>query len=525
MVSTGILYVLLLICGFIVTFGVLEKKGFLKKYGLEFSTPILFWKTQRGKDLIEYLSRKKRFWELYGNMSIVVLGISMVAIFGLVVWSAYLASQIPSEQAPSPRLIIGIPGVNPLIPVWYGILGLATAIIVHEFSHGILARVGDIKIKTLGLIFLVVPLGAFVEPDEEEMEKMPKLKRDRIYSVGPTTNIILALVCVLLFTSLFMGAVEPVNEGVIVNGIVSDSPAHLSDVSWGELITEIDGREVRDMDDFTSLDVEPGRDVEVRSLREKEEVSRHIYAGVVVSTVLKDYPAHEGGLRGGDVMISMDGANIRNMDDFQRMVDASLADQRVNIVYHRWNGTGYVEHSTNVTLADKYEGYAKHYPHENKDEYRGKGYLGLGTSYMGLSVWDVDLIPRMMSSPYGGRISRNMVQSTLFFISYPFLGLSPLPSEITSLYQVTGPLSALPSRLFWVTANSLYWVFWLNLMVGLFNALPAIPLDGGFVFRDGLNSLLEKLGYKNEKIVDKVVYVLALTILALIVWQLVGPRI
>ncbi len=520
---TGILYALLLIGGFFIVFAVLDKKGLLEKHNLELSGPLLLWKTEKGKKLIERISQKKKFWTAYGNLGIVILGICMAAILYLVVWSAYLASQIPADSAPSPRLIIGIPGVNPLIPVWYGILGLAVAIIVHEFSHGILSRVADIKVKTLGLVFLVVPIGAFVEPDEEKMGELPKLKRDRIYSVGPTTNVLLALVCVLLFTSVFMGAVTPREDGVIVNGVIVDSPAYDSAISWGDMVVEIDGERISGLDDFNGVDVDPGREVRVRTLDDEHD----IYSGIVVSALIDDYPAEQAGLEVGDVLISLNGEIIRNVDDFQSLLDDTVSGEEVTLVYHRLNDE-YSEYTVNVTLADKYEGFEEHYPRENREEYKGQGYLGIGTSYMGLSVWDSDFIPRLLGSPFEGSSGiGEYMQSGLLFISLPFLGLSPLPSEITALYQVSGPMGALPSSVFWVLANSLYWVFWLNLMVGLFNALPAVPLDGGYVFKDGLTALMEKTGLGSEtreKVVDGVVYLLALTILGLIMWQLVGPR-
>ncbi|MDR0508510.1 MAG: metalloprotease, partial [Candidatus Methanoplasma sp.] len=43
------------------------------------------------------------------------------------------------------------------------------------------------------------------------------------------------------------------------------------------------------------------------------------------------------------------------------------------------------------------------------------------------------------------------------------------------------------------------WIFWLNIMLGVSNAIPAYPFDGGFTFQGGLSALLERLGMKNEK--------------------------
>ncbi len=66
-------------------------------------------------------------------------------------------------------------------------------------------------------------------------------------------------------------------------------------------------------------------------------------------------------------------------------------------------------------------------------------------------------------------------------------------------------------------------------MLGATNALPAVPLDGGFVFKDGIEAILERVRRglepeRRERIVRSVSYAFALMILALIMWQLIGPR-
>src|SRR3989442_14219361 len=92
-------------------------------------------------------------------------------------------------------------------------LGLSVAIILHEFSHGILSRVANIKIRSLGLIFLIFPIGAFVEPDEDELRALPRRERGRLYAVGPATNVLLAALFATVFSTPPLRSAGPVPAG------------------------------------------------------------------------------------------------------------------------------------------------------------------------------------------------------------------------------------------------------------------------------------------------------------------------
>ncbi|MFO7991373.1 MAG: site-2 protease family protein [Thermoplasmata archaeon] len=528
-VSFGLIVALLVIVGFIAVFSILDKYGFLERYSLEMSGPFLMWKTEKGKKLIDRISEKKDFWKNYGSLGIVIVVISMVIILFLVVWSAILASSIPKESAPSPRMVLGIPGINPLIPIWYGILGLAVAIIIHEFSHGILARVADIKIKTLGLIFLVVPMGAFVEPDEEEMQELSKMKRDRIYAVGPTSNVLLAVVLALIFSTLFMGSVSPKQDGLVINGIYEGSPADISGMDVGAEVISIGGTRIRDFDELLEIEMEPGEEVEVVTTDGDVENSYYSAAGLSITDLVEGYPADDAGLEEGDLIYGLDDTVIRNYHGFDETLEDTSPSIPLNISYFRYEDGEYNRYNTSIVLKDKYESYEELYPGANKKEFKGQGYMGVSVSYMGLSVWDVEFVPNLMAHPYkDAETANDYFMSSLRYISIPFLKLSPMSDDMENLYQVNGPLAALPDDAFWMISNSLYWIFWLNLMVGLFNALPAVPLDGGFIFKDGITSLAEKFNLKEDKkeiFVHGFTYLIALTILAMLLWQLIGPRI
>jgi len=171
-----------------------------------------------------------------------------------------------------------------------------------------------------------------------------------------------------------------------------------------------------------------------------------------------------------------------------------------------------------IVLADAYQ----YQTSATKDEtLRGRGFLGVGSFAISTAYFH----PIGGADAFGG-----LVQSSLNYVFLPFRGLQPLGAPYTDFYQVNGPLAALPEGAFWILANAFYWLFWLNVMLGATNALPAVPLDGGYIFRDGLHALVARLrkgisAERQDRVVKNVSYAFALMILALILWQFIGPRI
>ncbi len=529
-ISSGILIALIIIILFFLVCAILQKLGVLERFGFEFGIPLLIWQTQRGRSFIDKVAKKrKKFWRYYGNLGLVVAAIAMVIIMAMIIWSAMLASHVPSDQAPTLDMVLVIPGVNPVLPLWYGIAALVIAIVVHEFSHGILARLADVKIKSMGVVFLVVPLGAFVEPDEEEMKSLSRTKRSRIYGAGPTTNIILAIVLVLIFSTVFMGSISAKEDGVIINQISPGSSLYDLDIEGGQQIISVGGIDIDGIDDFRSLEINPAEDVEITVFDGSNKMYYQVKSGLVVTGVEDGYPAGEAGLESGDIIYSMEETVIKNHEDFFDYMDDTSADQTVHVTFYREIDDEYERNHTNMTLVDKYEAYEEMFPTENREEFKGAGYAGISVNYLGINVWDSDFLPTMLATPFEGAETFNeYVQAGMSYIALPFLGLSPVPENVANLYEINGPMSILPTSSFWITANLIYFVFWLNLLVGLFNALPAVPLDGGHMFKDGLSGFMDIFGTKDkykEKIIKGVSYTMGFAILFMLIWQLVGPRV
>ncbi len=426
-----------------------QNEGHLEKYNLDlvWGRSFVMWRTDAGKKFIENISKYNLFWRRVGDVWVVTVFLIMILMFLLLAWQATLAWSIPKTSAVSPKMMIGLPGLNPVIPLWYGILALVVAMVVHEFSHGILSRVANVKIKALGLLMFIFPVGAFVEPDEEEMKNMKRWERMRLYSAGPGSNMVIAVIFSLLFSWVMVDSLEPSNDGVLS------------------------------------------------------------------ANVVMDYGGSEAGLEPWMLITSVNDQDVNNAEDFSDIMNETYAGQTVNVsVLNKGQPETY-----QVTLSDKGSYYLKYYPDYYESWMSGKG-------FMGIAVVNPELVTDSLAHP--GSSGGSMLQ----YITLPFQKLQPFPEHFTALFEPTGIPGILPDNLFWILANCFYWIFWLNLMVGLTNALPAVPLDGGFIFADGVSGILDqfKQGMTEERkevFVDNLVGVLAFTVVFLVIWQLVGPRI
>jgi membrane-associated protease RseP (regulator of RpoE activity) len=93
----------------------------------------------------------------------------------------------------------------------------------------------------------------------------------------------------------------------------------------------------------------------------------------------------------------------------------------------------------------------------------------------------------------------------------------------------SGPLTGLGTDAFWVGANILYWLAWMNLLLGLSNALPLVPLDGGLLFRDFAASIAARWhrawdAARLDAFGTRAVAYSSVIVLVLLVWQFVVPR-
>ena len=148
------------------------------------------------------------------------------------------------------------------VPFLYWIISIFVIATIHEFAHGVVARRYAIKIKSSGFAFLgaIVPIipAAFVEPDEKQLAKKPKLQQMSVYAAGPMANIVLGIVCALLLFAL----ATPVATGVVdYDGVVIKDytpgnhtyPAEKYNLPIGDKIIGIDDYNIVSVNNFTDV--------------------------------------------------------------------------------------------------------------------------------------------------------------------------------------------------------------------------------------------------------------------------------
>lgn len=372
---------------------------------ISFYGPFMAIKTAR-VGFFDWFSRFRTFLRIYGTV-----GVLMVAVVSvLMTFLLFSSLQMTIVQKPPPtaanelRNVFAIPGLNDFIPLTFAVIfGLIITMVVHEFGHAILCRIEGIRVKSMGLLVAVVPIGAFVEPDEEDLEKTKGLPKMRMLGAGITNNILAGIICFVLLIAL-LGFAVPVNVP-LVKSVYEDSPAYAAGVQPDSIITDING-------------------IPVSSVSEVSLALNRTLPGDKISLTARD---SSGGTSTYD-----------------------------------------------LTLAPWPPG------------------LGERTNgFMGVNYYDVAGVRQTFSgllSPVG----------FLILLAAPIeVIVDPVNWDFTRVLMNTSVDAVswnIPFPFFWQFIQILFWCGWWNLAVGTFNALPVIPLDGGYITKEGVDRVLDRKG-------------------------------
>jgi membrane-associated protease RseP (regulator of RpoE activity) len=419
-----------------------EKSGKLDQWDASrvFFGMVLMVRTKKGQTTLENVSKPRKFWRIYGEASLWVCWISMAVIALLLILAIYSAITIDTNQpAPSPSELVAIPGINPIIPLGWGVVAFVVCLVIHELGHGIQARAHGMRVKSFGLLMAgPLPLGAFAEPEYNELVNSPRRERQRMFAAGPATNIFAALILMAL-----LGQVA------------------------GQFVSETDG--------------------------------------VHSSAIIVDQPAEEAGLLAFDVIVAINGSEISDEQDFIDVMEDINSGQIVDMEVVRYE-TGETETLT-VNMTDKYQYYIElgwdpetleSIGVEEGDAFLGVSNLAGGTAGVErLAGW---AHPDFESNPLGYIIAVPVGTVNILITPFQNQGVAIHPAQEEMLSAGDGFLAetiGLSGLLFLV--NLFFWLIWVNILLGFTNLIPMIPFDGGHLFKDIVNGVMNgvrKLGQK-----------------------------
>jgi membrane-associated protease RseP (regulator of RpoE activity) len=373
------------------------------------------------------------FLRVYGTLGVamVVIVSALMTIMLFFSIQHIVVQRPPLTAANELKNVLAIPGVNDFIPFTFAVwLGLLATMVVHEFGHAILCRVEGIRVKSMGVLMAVIPIGAFVEPDEEDQEKTKGLAKMRMFGAGITNNILLGLACFALVVFL-LGFAVPVPTPLI-HGVYVDSPAQTAGITPNSIIKEVNGIPVSSRDEVATLlnTTKPG-------------------------------------------------------DSITLLTETKGAASEHTLILAAW-------------------------PAETSNRTSG---------FMGVTYYDAPVVKeqfRLFSEPVG----------LIILLAIPIYTITDQASRsqfsLLTIDSMESIMWQVPFNGFWTVIQLLFWCGWFNLVVGTFNALPLVPLDGGYILREGVDRIMDRKGLLKYSgyVTGAVSYVMLAVLLAVVLLPL-----
>ncbi|MCS7143166.1 MAG: site-2 protease family protein [Aigarchaeota archaeon] len=210
---------------------------------------------------------------------------------------------------------------------------------------------------------------------------------------------------------------------------------------------------------------------------------------VVVADVVKGSPAESVGLSKGDFILSIDGEPVSSVTEVGNIISSKRVGDTVELMIGRGERLSNL-FTMNVTLGD----------------------LGDGKPRLGV------LLQELNADTYLENYKSQSLSNPLIHFIIPDFSpraavVPPYADSIVWLYHHPTLGDA-----YSYVAKFLFWLWFVNVNVGLFNALPIFPLDGGQALRKVLSSTIgRRTGEGVVNLITTVVAVLLVGMIALLI--------
>jgi len=212
--------------------------GYLKKpEGLKLGYGYAIYASTALNGFVDGLAKKARkAWSAWFT------GGLLVFVGGMCLAIYYLGEDLLRGLLSTARVATVMPVVPGLtIPLVPGLVALAVTVIVHELSHALAARNGGVKVKRLGIIFvLALPIGAFTEPDEDSFQAASHATKLRVLAAGSLANLATAALVIGLLSLALVGY-PATPSAVVVQSVIPNTLASSLGIKAGYLIYAVNG--------------------------------------------------------------------------------------------------------------------------------------------------------------------------------------------------------------------------------------------------------------------------------------------
>jgi len=390
----------------------------------------------------------KKFGSILRPAQTLIIGLGyvlMITVTWLLIVSAYnyITSPYLAEAIRAPPIaplipyfpaIFNLEAIFPPLYFTFFIIALTIVGVSHEFAHGIIARLNNLKILKTGIILLgPFILGAFVEPDEKQMVKAPKKAQMAVLAAGTFANLLMTVLFGAILWAFFALSFSPAGVnfqsypfetiqlssitmigGVVINDI-SEIPGVLDE---DQNYLEIEGVKMHRLTTDGASYFVPKETLLIAVENEEVESLR----------AFNDLPAINIGLR--SPILEINGETITNRDQLSTELDKYGPGDMITVTSLDDSGNEIIH---DIELGSNSEG----------DAFLGVGFFEIGNS-----------------NTIGGLIRE-------FF------------------YKTKGQVyyeANWNADLAWFIYNLLWWITGINLLVAFFNMLPVALLDGGRFF-------------------------------------------